>query len=173
MSRRRNRYKSFQLLRDEIARGLKVKNAVLDGEIVVLDQQGRSVFNKMLFRRGDPMLYVFDLLWLNNRDLRTKPLIERKRMLRKLIRNQRSVSVCYLREHVEREGVKLFRAVCAKDVESVVAKRKAGIYQAGERWFKIRNRGYTQMAGRHELFDSFRPPKCAVQQHPTAKRKSI
>ena len=68
--------------------------------------------------------------------------------------------------------MKLFRAVCAKDVEGVVAKRKAGIYQAGERWFKIRNRGYTQMAGRHELFDSFRPPKRAVQQHPTAKRKS-
>jgi ATP-dependent DNA ligase len=45
--------------------------------------------------------------------------------------------------------VKLFRAVCTKDVEGVVAKRKAGVYQAGERWFKIRNRDYSQMAGRH------------------------
>ena len=75
----------------------KVKNAVLDGEIVVLDQQGRSVFNKMLFRRGDPMLYVFDLLWLDNRDLRTKPLIERKRDVAETDSQSRSVIACYLR----------------------------------------------------------------------------
>jgi bifunctional non-homologous end joining protein LigD len=62
VSRRRNTYKSFQALRDEIAKALKVKNAVLDGELVVLDDQGRSLFNEMLFRRGDPIFYVFDLL---------------------------------------------------------------------------------------------------------------
>jgi ATP-dependent DNA ligase len=148
------------------------KNAVLDGEIVVLDQDGRSVFNKMLFRRGDPILYVFDLLWLDNRDLRTKPLIERKRILRKLIRSAKCDRLLFA-QYVERDGVKLFRAVCAKDVEGAVAKRKAGTYQAGERWFKIRNRDYSQMPGRHELFDSFRPPKRAVQQHSIAKRKSV
>jgi hypothetical protein len=45
----------------------------------------------------------------------------------------------------------------------VVAKRKAGVYQ-GERWFKIRNRGYSQRAGRHELFDSMKLPIVAQLQ---------
>jgi bifunctional non-homologous end joining protein LigD len=161
VSRRRNTYKSFQPLRDEIARTLKVKNAVLDGEIVVLDQQGRSLFNDMLFRRGHPILYVFDLLWLNDRDLRSVPLIQRKRILQKLIRSSKCSQLLFA-QHIEREGSKLFQAICKTDAEGIVAKRKQGVYQAGERWFKIRNRDYSQMPGRHELFDSFKPLKSAV-----------
>jgi bifunctional non-homologous end joining protein LigD len=51
VSRRRNSYKSFQNLRDNLAK-LKVKNAILDGELVCLDAGSRSVFNELLFRRG-------------------------------------------------------------------------------------------------------------------------
>jgi len=54
ISRRRNAYKSFQDLRDSLAK-LKVKNAVIDGEIVCLDTEGRSIFNELLFRRGYPI----------------------------------------------------------------------------------------------------------------------
>jgi bifunctional non-homologous end joining protein LigD len=171
VSRRRNTYKSFEALRNEIARALKVKNAVLDGELVVLDQQGRSLFNEMLFRRGDPIFYVFDLLWLDNRDLRTKPLIERKRILRKLIRAAKCDRLLFA-QHIERDGTKLFRAVCAKDAEGIVAKRKDEPYQAGTRWFKIRNRSYSQIEGRHELFDSFHGPKPAVTPRKRKSRKA-
>jgi hypothetical protein len=74
ISRRRNVYKSFESLREAISRLLRVDNAILDGEIVSLDASGHSLFNKLLFRRGEPVLYAFDLLWLNGRDLRGLPL---------------------------------------------------------------------------------------------------
>jgi len=83
ISRRRNSYKSFGELRSRLAR-LKVKNAVIDGEIVCLDSEGRSIFNELLFRRGCPIFYAFDLLYLNDRDLRQLPLIERKARLRQI-----------------------------------------------------------------------------------------
>jgi ATP dependent DNA ligase domain len=84
ISRKRNAYKSFNLLRENLAK-LKVHNAVIDGEIVCLDAEGRSIFKELLFRRGCPIFYAFDLLYLNGRDLRQLPLIERKEKLRAII----------------------------------------------------------------------------------------
>jgi ATP-dependent DNA ligase len=66
ISRRRNAYKSFGELRSQLAQ-LKVKNAVIDGELVCLDSEGRSIFNELLLRKGCPIFYAFDLLYLNNR----------------------------------------------------------------------------------------------------------
>jgi len=57
ISRRRNSYKSFQELRDNLAK-FKVKNAVIDGELVCLDAEGRSIFDELLFRRGCPTFYA-------------------------------------------------------------------------------------------------------------------
>ena len=84
VSRKRNVYKSFEQLRDNLAK-LKVENAVIDGEIVCLDEEGKSIFNELLSRRGCPVFYAFDLLYLNGRDLRQLPLIERKEELKALI----------------------------------------------------------------------------------------
>src|SRR5512135_2767015 len=69
---------------------LGVRSAVIDGEIVCLDRQGRTQFNQLLYRRGDPRFYAFDLLFLNGRDLRKLALIERKARLRKIIPPQPS-----------------------------------------------------------------------------------
>jgi bifunctional non-homologous end joining protein LigD len=77
VSRKRNSYKSFQGLRDNLAM-LKVKNAVLDGEIVCSDSEGRSIFDDLLYRRGFPVFYAFDLIYLDDRDRRQLPLAERK-----------------------------------------------------------------------------------------------
>jgi bifunctional non-homologous end joining protein LigD len=77
VSGRRNSYKSFKDLQSSLGQ-LRVKNAIIDGEIACLDDQGRSVFNELLFRRGLPIFYAFDILYLNDRDLRQLPLIERK-----------------------------------------------------------------------------------------------
>src|SRR5262245_43915321 len=89
VSRNGNVFRGFKGLADWIGRRLQV-DAVLDGEIVVLDEYGRSQFNDLLFRRGVVQFYAFDLLSLNGEDLRTLPLIERKARLRKLIRRGRS-----------------------------------------------------------------------------------
>ncbi len=55
--------------------GRTSREAVIDGEIVCLDELGRPVFNQLLFRRGTPHFCAFDLLWLNGRDLRDLGLI--------------------------------------------------------------------------------------------------
>src|SRR5262249_28358401 len=65
VSRRRHEYKSFHELQTSIADSLKVSDAIIDGEIVCLDPGGRSQFCELMFRRGDPFFYAFDLLWLN------------------------------------------------------------------------------------------------------------
>jgi ATP-dependent DNA ligase len=46
---------------------LRAQSAVLDGEIVALDRHGKTQFRHLLFRRGEPRLYAFDLLWANGR----------------------------------------------------------------------------------------------------------
>jgi hypothetical protein len=64
---------------------LRRQRAVLDGEIVCLDSKGRSEFDDLLSRRGEPYFYAFDLIWCDGRDLRRVPLHERKAKLRTLI----------------------------------------------------------------------------------------
>ena len=60
VSRRGNAYKSFGPLRTAIAEELRVRDAIIDGEIVCLDALGRSMFKELLFRRGNPVFYAFD-----------------------------------------------------------------------------------------------------------------
>ena len=79
VSRRGNVYKSFGSL--SAALGKLDYEAVLDGEIVVLDAAGRSQFYELLRRRGEPVFYAFDCLSLDGRDLRPLPLIQRKKKL--------------------------------------------------------------------------------------------
>jgi bifunctional non-homologous end joining protein LigD len=155
ISRRRNTYKSFARLKDSLA-GLRVKNTVLDGEIVYLDETGRSIFKDVLYRRGEPIFYTFDLLWLNGRDLRGLPLLKRKDRLQRLLDVHRPERVLFAK-HIDERGIKLFQAVCESDCEGIVAKRKDGIYSARDRtWIKIKNPNYSQGEGRRELFDGMR-----------------
>ena len=66
VSRNRNVFKTFKPLEAALARTLKVKNAILDGELICLDAQGRSIFKTLLRRNDTPIFYAFDLLWLND-----------------------------------------------------------------------------------------------------------
>jgi bifunctional non-homologous end joining protein LigD len=153
VSRKGNVYKTFTSLCAAIHIDLECE-AVLDGEIVILDADGRPQFYDLLRRRGDgqPVFYAFDLLWLDGQDLRAGPLIERKRMLRSIIPVQPSVLL--YASHIERNGLEFFRLTCEQDLEGIVAKLKHGRY--GESWFKIRNPKYSQREGRRELFEKRR-----------------
>ena len=62
-SRNGNQFKSFPALAESIPAELRARSAVLDGEIVCLDRHGKTQFKDLLFRRGDPRFYAFDLLW--------------------------------------------------------------------------------------------------------------
>ena len=154
ISRKQIVYKSFAGLTSVMAK-LPVKNAILDGEIVCLDQDGHSQFLELMRRkRRDACLYSFDLLWLNDEDLRLLPLIERKRRLRRLIKGRAGLLFA---EQIQGSGVELFEAICARDLEGIVAKHRLGSYeQTPVTWFKVLNPNYSQKRGRKELFDKFR-----------------
>lgn len=166
VSRKRNTYKSFTGLAAALAT-LPVKSAILDGEIVCLGSDGRSLFvDLMRRRRGDAVFYAFDLLWHDGDDLRGLPLIERKRRLRRLVKKSRNLSLLFA-NHVERHGVRFFELVCERDCEGIVAKHKRATYGVG--WFKILNPEYTQKRGRREMFDGFRESPLASERKPRAQ----
>ena len=125
--------------------------AVLDGEIVALDDWGKPDFKALLFRQCEPRFVAFDLLYCDGQDLRYSPLTERKHKLRSILPNGERLLYC---DHLERDGEKLFRFACEQDLEGIVAKRKFDPYIPNQAsWFKIRNRNYSQWVGREELFD--------------------
>jgi bifunctional non-homologous end joining protein LigD len=78
ISRNGNTFHGFADLATWIAEHLRVESAVLDGEIACLDESGRPTFRDLIFRKRQCIFIAFDLLYLNGKDLRTLPLIERK-----------------------------------------------------------------------------------------------
>jgi bifunctional non-homologous end joining protein LigD len=161
VSRKRNVYRSFAQLKKALSH-LPVRRAILDGEIVCLDGDGRSQFLELMRRRRTGVVfYAFDLLWHYGEDLRGLPLIERKRKLQRLIRTSQIPTLLYA-DHITSAGVRFFKAVCQRDCEGIVAKHRLGPYRAApSTWFKILNPAYSQKRGRCEMFDSPRERRSA------------
>src|SRR4051812_25501173 len=149
VSRNGNRFGQFAGLAAELRSSLRVRSAVLDGEVVCLDAKGRPQFNELLFHRGTPMFVAFDVLAIGRRDVRALPLLRRKALLRRVL-PPHARCVLYA-DHVSGAGRELFDAVCARDLEGIVAKWKRGVYAQPSSWVKIKNRGYTGARDRHEL----------------------
>jgi ATP dependent DNA ligase-like protein len=78
ISRNRNEMSRFANLAEGVAKELRVGDVILDGEIVCIDKSRRPLFHDLFFRRGLPMYYAFDLLWLDGKDLRVLPHHDRK-----------------------------------------------------------------------------------------------
>jgi bifunctional non-homologous end joining protein LigD len=151
ISRKGNDFKSFRALNESLLAELKIQSAVLDGEIVCLNDAGKTEFRDLLFRRGEPRFVAFDLLWCDGQDLRYTPLTERKNRLRSIL-PARGERLMYC-DHVEHDGESLFRLACDNNLEGIVAKRKFDPYlQDQASWLKIRNTNYSQWQGRQELF---------------------
>jgi len=85
ISRKGNDFKSFRKLNESLLAELRVRSAVLDGEIVCLNGEGKPDFRDLLFRRGEARFVAFDLLWYEGQDLRYAPLTERKQKLRSIL----------------------------------------------------------------------------------------
>jgi len=147
---RNQRNLGFEALKRSLAK-LPVENAILDGEVICVDAKGVSQFNQLLSRKGEPVFYAFDLLWLDGEDLRRRPLVERKKRLARLVQAAKCPRLLYA-QHIEQRGKSLFAEICARDLEGIVAKRKLGIYKDDATgWLKVKNRTYSQAEGRHEL----------------------
>ena len=156
ISRNGNTFRGFADLADWIAQHLRVESAVLDGEIACVDKAGRPVFRDLLLGRRQCVFIAFDLLFMNGRDLRTLPLVERKALLKKLTGRRKRTRLLYL-DHVEHDGRLLFEQIVKMDLEGIVCKRKDSPYKASEQpsrhWIKVKNSKYSQLEGREELFE--------------------
>jgi bifunctional non-homologous end joining protein LigD len=158
-----------------MAQMVKAKTAILDGEVVALDAEGKASFSLMQQRTGFrpfgrrgtanadvPVLYyAFDLLYLDGYDWRRVPLEERKRKLSSLLVTDDGVRFS---DHYEQQGKALFEIAQQKGLEGVLAKRRASIYEERRtrEWLKIKIRhrleavigGYTEPEGTREHFGS-------------------
>src|SRR6516162_610059 len=134
------------------------RSAILDGETVHPGPDGCPMFSELLRRRGPFCFYAFDLVWLDGRDLRDLPLSERKVLLRKLLPRRKARSVLYV-DHVA-NGTDLFRVICERDMEGIVAKQVSARYTPdATTWVKIKNSAYSQAIERQDFFDGRRAAK--------------
>jgi bifunctional non-homologous end joining protein LigD len=146
VSRNGNRMQRFEEVLDRLPKG-----HLFDGELVVLDDAGRPLFNELLFGRRRPTYVAFDLLLADGVDLRPLPLRERKAKLARV--GKGAEGWIALTNGVVGEGRGLSRAVVEADLEGIVAKHLADAYHPKlARWHKILNRGYSQRRGRAEWF---------------------
>jgi len=116
---------------------------------------GCGITYELLYRRAEPVLIAFDILWRGQEDLQFLPLVDRKQELRRVLAKSRSSRLVYA-DHVIGNGTALFERVCGLDLEGIVAKHRNGHYTSDPEvstWFKIRNRSYSQWAGRNEAFE--------------------
>jgi len=103
----------------------------------------------------EPVFIAFDILWRGHEDLRFLPLVDRKQELRRLVAMSDSPRLLYA-DRVRGNGMVLYKGVCDLDLEGIVAKHRNGHYTSeveASTWFKIRNRSYSQWAGRDEAFE--------------------
>lgn len=113
---------------------LSATNAILDGEIVALDDEGHSNFQRLqnsLTSKKDQQLryYIFDIMFLNGKDLRSLPLIERKEILKKLLHN--SSDQILFSEHIVENGPDFYTVSCEHHLEGVVSKLADSPYRSG------------------------------------------
>jgi bifunctional non-homologous end joining protein LigD len=141
-------------------------HAVVDGEIVVVNEKGISDFSSLQNWRseadGELHYYVFDILWLDGRNLMDLPLNERKQILKSLIPKEGIIRAGFT---MEDEGEKFFDAASKMGLEGIIAKRSDSPYFPGERtkdWLKIKVQkrqevvigGYTLNEGSTKEFSS-------------------
>jgi bifunctional non-homologous end joining protein LigD len=135
---------SFSRKFPSIARSLQELKfeAVLDGEIVVVDEKGQPDFQMLQdyqkTKKGHLLYYVFDLLYFQGQDLTGLPLLQRKELLKKIIPSSPKIKFS---DHVVKDGILFFRVVKEKGLEGIIAKQSQSPYQAGKRsrhWLKVK-----------------------------------
>ena len=126
---------------------LNVKDAILDGEAVVLDEHGVSNFADLqaAFQEGGQRYityFAFDLLHLDGHNLRGLPLSERKRILSDVLSNSDKESPLRFSEHLEADADEVFKKACALGAEGIVSKLASAKYTSGRSgtWLKLKYR---------------------------------
>lgn len=124
---------------------LPLSQAIIDGEIMVLDEKGISRFallqDALSAGAGSKLhFYAFDLLHLDGWDLRKAPLARRKALLAELLAGMGANSAIQLSDHVEGDGQGLYDQATEHGLEGIVSKRANATYQSGRTrsWTKVK-----------------------------------
>lgn len=146
---------------------LKVKQAILDGEVVLLDKSKRPNFqllqNAIKNGKNNPFIYyIFDVLHLNGFNLRPLPLIKRKEILKKIL-PQQSLNLRYS-DYILGQGEKVFKEACKLGFEGIISKKKESPYEQrkSKTWLKVKCiesqefviGGYSKPQGNRQYFGS-------------------
>jgi len=143
---------------------MQIGSAVFDGELIVPDSGGKSKFSLLQqylkTGLGNPVYYIFDLLYLDGYDLTGTGLEARKEILKKIIEENEYIKSGVIKNikfngHIEKNGVDFFNAAFKNNLEGIIAKKRSSIYEPGTRsknWLKIKIRqsqefiicGYTE-----------------------------
>lgn len=135
---------------------------LFDGEIVALDKTGRSHFQLLQNAHPHCTYIIFDILFLNGSDLRSLPLLERKRILKKVLPKRNSL--LQYGDFILQKGTALFKAAQKKGLEGIIAKKCTSTYQQhrSREWLKIKAgsreeaviAGFTKPRGSRQHFGS-------------------
>jgi bifunctional non-homologous end joining protein LigD len=141
---------------------LPINRAILDGEIVAMEEGGKHSFQLLQNYAGGPLAYyAFDLLELEGKDLRHLPLRKRKDQLAKLLAG--AGSPLFFSANLEGEPRAIWDAIKKQHLEGIIAKQQSSVYEPGRRsgsWVKIKAvnmqefviGGYTQPEGSRSHF---------------------
>jgi len=142
-------------------------NAVVDGEIIVMNEKGAADFSDLQAWRseadGHLVYYIFDILWLNGKDLTQLPLTKRRDALQSII--PANHSTIRISESFDAEGNELFQLAEQLGLEGIIAKKEDSFYNPGQRskeWLKIKTEkrqeaviaGYTKNEGTSKKFSA-------------------
>ena len=125
------------------AANLGCQSAIIDGEAIIQDENGISDFEALrsaLWRCADAIiLYAFDLMHLNGRDLRQEPLSERRRLLQRLIGNDDESRIQFS-EEFHGDGAAFFEACAERKLEGIVSKLTTSRYVSvrSKTWLKTK-----------------------------------
>jgi bifunctional non-homologous end joining protein LigD len=130
-----------------LLRELPARSAVLDGEIVAKDPDGRPNFARLQLRSRESQpiqLWAFDLLALNGRDLRLQPLMKRQACLQVLL--ERFGCAAVSQSELFEDGLALLRVAEERGLEGIVSKRRDAPYRSGEcrDWRKVKTTAWRE-----------------------------
>jgi bifunctional non-homologous end joining protein LigD len=141
-------------------------DVILDGEIVVVDGDGKPHFEWLQGWHKQPQgnlkFYAFDILWCDGRDVRSMPLTTRKALLKNILPSN---EILQYSDHIETAGKKLFEQMKKQNLEGMIAKRADSPYREdvrGQDWLKVKTGyrqevvigGYTAPQGSRKYFGS-------------------